>query len=459
MTGLFSLSLVFAATACSKKEDSSIEEIPPVETEAPPTEAPEMPPDTPTIKDLSDQEIFWLSDYDLNPAEGNDRSAALAIFEEQFHGHITWIPCGSENKLDALSERLLSGEPVDMFPYDMTIFPQGVCKDLFQPLDDYINLNDEIWNDMQNAVSMYAQNGKHYVIPYDTIDPLLLIYSRQMLQENSLDDPYDLYQSGQWDWNAFMNLMQDFKDGGSGRYGLCGSSAGQGIAQSVGKPFVSFDGTAFSNNLADPDLKAAETLLAAIRDRNLYSSGWYPSFPASHDILFYAMPEWALSVSNASDPDADFMAVPFPKSPDLDQSYLSAEYAAHMLVKNSDKGEAVGIYISCERLAASQEIYQQSAKKQALEESYLLGVPGFFTEEQYNAIQNYRSDLTTIFDPGFGMGTAMYTGSGFANENSSAMYQLMNGLLSDQFTSWEALSASCSPAVDSAVSECNTAIQ
>ena len=452
--GLLSLSLLFSMTACKKVDDSSYYK-----------EEDEVTIETPPVTEALDEhanEIYWLADYDINPTNNQDRSVALTLFEEQFGGKINWIQCTSDNKLDTLTNRILGGDPVDMFPYEWDALPNGVYKNQYQPLDDYLDLNDSIWDGMKDAIDMFAYNGQHYVIPYAVSDPMLITYSRQMCQENDLDDPYELYQNGEWNWAVFMEMMKTFVNNNADRYGICGWF-GQALVQSTGKTIINFDGSQFTNNIFDSDIEAAEYLILAIQNQNLYQPGWFSSFPDTHDVLFYAMSDWSLAGSNAANPDSDLMIVPFPKSPDSDKYYLCGNYAAKMLVKNSSKGEAVAKYIYCERLAETEEAYKEAAKQKALivEKSASGAVLGYVTEEQYDAIQEIKDNTVTVFDFGYGMGSIMYGDGDYTYETRGIMNNLMDGLLnySEQVDSWAVLRDNWSPAIDSVIETYNSAIR
>lgn len=425
-------------TACAEEipQDSQTMESPESQTE----------PIAETEPDFSEtvEEIYWLSDYDLNPIQGQQRSTALALFEDQYHGKVTWIWCDPELKSETLTSRIQSGEPVDMVSYDMTDFPVGVLENQYQPLDAYLDLTDPIWNDMQDAIENYAYQGEHYVIPYATENNLLLIYDKNLCQKNSLADPYALYQSGEWTWDTFQEMMQEFVAKNPG-YCISGN-IGRGILQSTGVKILG----GYENHLNDPAVTAAENFLQEISDAELYTPEFYSN--AQENILFYAMEDWALDRSNAMNPDADYMAVPFPKAPDAEQYYLSGTHEAKMLVKNSEKGNAVAAYIYCERLAHTDPAYQEAAKQNALtgQTSAAGQVLSYRTEEQYNAIQSYQTDLELITDPGYGMGSILYGNGEYTYETKGVMNRLEESILKDQKT-WEQILADCQPLLDTAL--------
>lgn len=458
LAGLISLSLLLGATGCAGADNPETSSHYKENDEVSIAEA-----EVENKVDLGGETIYWLANYDINPTNNNDRSVALTLFEDQFGGKVEWIQCTSDNKFDTLTNRILGGDPVDMFPYEWDALPNGVYKQQYQPLDDHIDLDDEIWNGMRDAIDMYAYNGKHYVVPFAVSDPLLITYSRTMCSENGLDDPYELYQDGEWDWDSFMEMMKTFVangDGSSQRYGIAGWF-GQAMVQSTGKTIVNFDGKQFTNNISDPDIEAAENLMAEIRSLKLFDPNWYSYFPDTGNVLFYAMSDWSLSASNANNADADIMVVPFPKCPDADEYYLCGNFAAKMLVKNSTKGKAVGTYILCERLAETTPEYQAAAKEKGLiVEKSASGVTlGYKTEEQYDAILSYKDDATCVFDFGYGMGATMYGEGDYTYETRGIMNNLMDALLKyDEVDSWPVLRDNWSAAIDDVLKTYNDAL-
>lgn len=459
LAGLLSVSMLLTATACGgdTTEDNSHYKSEDEVTLSAPEEV-----DGPDV-DISGQTIYWLGTYDLNPKNNQDRSVALTLFEDVYGGKVEWIQCTSDDKFDVLTNRILGGDPVDMFAYEWDALPNGVYKDQYQPLDDYLDLEDEVWADMRDVIDMYEYNGKHYVVPYAISDPLLITYSRAMCEENGLDDPYELYQDGEWDWNTFMDMMKTFVAAGDGttqRYGIAGWF-GQAVVQSTGQTIVKFDGTQFTNNIYDPQIEAAETLMEEMRSLNLYDATWYSCFPDAGNILFYGMADWSLAESNAKNPDADIMVVPFPKDPEADDYYLCANFAAKMLVKNSTMGDAVATYIYCERLAEYEEEYKQAAKEKALivEQSASGVTLGYKTEEQYDAIMEFKEDTTPVFDFGYGMGSTMYGEGEYTYETRGIMNNLMDGILKyDDVDSWAVLRDNWSAAIDDVLKTYNDAI-
>lgn len=415
----------------------------------------------PNDVDISGQEIVWMADYDINPSNNDDRSVALTLFEDTYGGKVKWIQTTSATKFDDLANKIMSDEQVDMFPYEWSCLPNGVYKDQYEPLDDYINLDDDLWADVKYMAESLVYNGKHYVIPYAISDPVCIQYSRELMQEEGLDDPYELYQKGEWTWDTFMDMMEKFvnnADDGEERFGINGWF-GQAVVQSTGKTIVTYDGSKFANNITDPQIEKAELLLQQIAQENLYDPSWKSYFPEDGLTLFYAMGgTWSLGESNGKNPDGDIMIVPFPKDPDADKYYACANYAAKMLVKNSQRGDAVATYIKCERIAQVEEQYKETAKQKALIQTQDAkgNVIKYITEEQYDAFQKYvEQDISPVFDYGFGMGSRMYGDGEYTYETRGVMNNLMEALLNGEVNTWAELREAWSSVVDTEIETYN----
>lgn len=466
IAGIMSISMMFSLGACSGSSDGGSTDGDTTTTARRTKEEDEVTvadlgEKYPNDVDISGQEIVWMADYDINPSNNDDRSVALTLFEDTYGGKVKWIQTTSATKFDDLANKIMSDEQVDMFPYEWSCLPNGVYKDQYEPLDDYINLDDDLWADVKYMAESLVYNGKHYVIPYAISDPVCIQYSRELMQEEGLDDPYELYQKGEWTWDTFMDMMEKFvnnADDGEERFGINGWF-GQAVVQSTGKTIVTYDGSKFANNITDPQIEKAELLLQQIAQENLYDPSWKSYFPEDGLTLFYAMGgTWSLGESNGKNPDGDIMIVPFPKDPDADKYYACANYAAKMLVKNSQKGDAVATYIKCERIAQVEDQYKETAKQKALIQTQDAkgNVIKYITEEQYDAFQKYvEQDISPVFDYGFGMGSRMYGDGEYTYETRGVMNNLMEALLNGEVNTWAELREAWSSVVDTEIETYN----
>jgi len=324
--------------------------------------------------------IYFMSDYDLNPENGKSRSIPLTLFEDVYGGKIEWLPTTQETMYDDLSKAVLGGQQVDMFPYCDNALAGGISKDLFEPLNDYVDFNAERWSGIKGLADKMAYKGNYYAVPTNINSPSVLIYSRKAVKDMKLDDPYKLYTEGKWTWEKFIEMMKEFEGTG------CAGWIGQGIMQSTGQSYVNYDGSAFTSNLDNEQLAAAGEIADQIAGP-MYDGYWYDEL--DDDILFLGTGSWDIADSNKENKDDDVFFVPFP-SQDGSGKFVTADINAKMLVKGSKNAEAVAQYLECERIAVTEDKYIEAQKKAAIESG--------ITEEQYTFLEELKNPENVVFD-------------------------------------------------------------
>ena len=120
-------SMLYGTVGCKNKNKSESSSISELISEA----------NTEDVRNTKGQTIYWLSDYDINPEENQERSTALALFEDVYGAKIEYFPAKSSELMSTLNALLQAGETVDMFPYYNEYALSGITDDKFQPLDEY----------------------------------------------------------------------------------------------------------------------------------------------------------------------------------------------------------------------------------------------------------------------------------------------------------------------------------
>ena len=157
--GLTALASLFAFSACGSEE--STEDDFTWESDAVTVNTENV--DTADKADISGQTIYWLGIYDLNPTKNNpDRSVALTLFEDVYGGKIEYIQTTSSKMFDDLANRIIGGDPVDIFDYQWNAVPYGVYKNQYQPLDDYIDIFCPMWDSVEGVIDSMDYKGKDY---------------------------------------------------------------------------------------------------------------------------------------------------------------------------------------------------------------------------------------------------------------------------------------------------------
>lgn len=382
-----------------------------------------------TDVDISGKTLKWMGIYDLNPTNDSpERSAELALFEDTYGASIEYIPTTSDKRFDDLATAILGGTSPDIFVYEWLTFPYGISKGQYQPIDSLIDWEDPMWADVKDTADKFIWKGEHYIAPlgYAFNDTQVLMYNQRLVEEEGLEDPYEMYLNGEWDWNAFEDMMKTFVENGNGsdRYGIGGWWA-NAFVYTAGETMVTYDGEKFTNNLNSGNIERAQAVIEDIFKSNLIKRGWIGGESAftSNDLLFYSMGTWAYNAAANSMPDDTIQIVPFPKNPDLDEYYVSNKVSAYMWVKGSENGDVVKAWLDCNRLVNYDEKYKEITK-----EKFLTNNSGWTSEMYDVAMDFYDSDkFTQAYDYGYGLSTYM------GDEVMSILYE---GIVNELSENW-----------------------
>lgn len=403
---VFAALMAFSAAGCGKSEDISEESSFVEQLKVPDSQ------DIEAIPEGSEKELVWLSYWDLNPAKGSgEKRAELSLFEQK-GGSITYKRTTSSKKYDDLATSVLSGSPADIFPFDTgMVFPYNCVMGMFQPIDEIVNFDDALWSDVKETADQYTLSGEHFVAPIQFIPLSVITYDADVIDNNALEDPLDLYNQGKWDWDAMMSIMRDWSASGTAEtphYGINGWFQAF-FYYSTGKTLISYDETAdeYVSDITDVDLERAANFIYTIKKDGLYYSDWIgdASEAFNKNILFYAMGPWASMDTHTPDEGDNWKVVPIPRDPNSDTYYCAVDTTAYMWVKGSQKRDAVKCWFECAKIVNTQQSYKDLARQK-----FMLNNPNWF-EESYDMVYNeiLSGKLSNIVDIGAGINNDQIT--------------------------------------------------
>ena len=380
-----------------------------------------------SIPDGAQKELIWMGTYDLNPAkEEDEKSVELTLFEKK-GGSIKWIEVWDDQKFDKLATAITSGKDVpDIFKYEWLAFPSQVVTGMYQSVDDIVDFNADIWSDVKPTAEQFSLKGKHYVAPISFSVGTLMMYNKDIIDNEGLEDPYELYKKGEWNWDTWYDIMSSFKANASGeeeRYGIAARWFAPQLVQQTGQTIVTYEDGVFKNNLNNPDLERAENLLYNLGKEGLVDMTYYGSAKScftAGTTLFYNMGTWAMSGTNGPTASDNWKVVPIPADPQSDEKYMSSDMLAYMWVKGSTAKEAVKCWFECSRVANFDENYQQTTK-----EKFLADNPGWDEEMYQVKLDASSSEYKPVFDFGYGISSILAQDDSKTGTNApmSALYE------------------------------------
>ena len=416
------------------------------------------------IPDDAEKEIRWLGTYDLNPSKGQDKTVEMTLFNNK-GGSVVWDQVIDSEKFDKLAAALMSKKNMpDIFKYEWMAFPCQVVKDMYQPVDEIVDFDNDLWADTKPTADQFVLDGKHYVAPISFEPTTYMMYDYAVVESEGLDDPYETYLAGDWNFDAWQDIVNSFCSNASGdeeRYGINGWFNTQ-IIQQTGKTMVNYDAdtNTFVSNLNDPDIERAENMLYEMGKNGYIWDTWTGSANNAlkdGNCLFYCMGTWAMTGNAGPKEGDDWRIVPMPYDPNTEEKYMSSAMLAYMWVKGSEKKEAVKAWYECCRIAATDEEYQENGKQK-----FLNANPGW-TEDMYQVLLDTRStEYIQVFDYGYGISGTL-SDDNVAEDGSCVtrkLYEYTNKTDDDgkRYT-WAALRESYSATVESELKEINAAIQ
>lgn len=399
LAGISALTLTLSMTACGGDSssnggsDSSADETTTVTTTTAATvelnTATLAEEDAATLEEVADKElrdvelenktIKWLAHYDINPstAKGDSEAVNISLFKSKYGGEIQWYSTTWNTRYSDLSTYVLGGEGIDFFPCDTAALPKGVVSGMFQPVDDYIDLNSPLWQDVSEAMEIYNFNGKHYELVNSVTAENIVIYNKQTISEQGLDDPWELYQAGEWNWDSFEKMLEQFVDPDADQVGLDGYWNEKALLLSAGVPSVEAVDGHLVTNLNDPTIEKAMNWMyglynkGLVMDMSLYDWSEQPQFMGEGKELFYIIGAWAVQ----SDPDTWNTKIPVENlglapvpSPEGSDPYQAATLDGWVICKGAANPEGVALFSECTRLANTSDDAIAIADKKAKED-------------------------------------------------------------------------------------------
>lgn len=303
---------------------------------------------------LENPNITYFGYYDMRVA--GDIKPTVKLFEETYGGKIDYMTVSWGDRLDKLQTLITTGQSPDLVDKDGLTFPNLMSKNVYADLTPYMEpyMSEPHWSEgVQNLIERYSWDGKHYFYPWAlSALPNGLLYNADFFKSLGLKNPMELYESNNWTWDTFKEIMADFMrvnpDAIGGVYGVVSSE----IILSTGVPLIGVDNGQISNNIADPSIDRAANFLMEIRKENyavrgegMWSNETEPL--ASGHVAFMGVGDWKFS--EFCDPSVytdEFEFVPFPRDPLADKYYYNTTVFGYLVPSGASNPEGSAAFIN-----------------------------------------------------------------------------------------------------------------
>ena len=333
--------------------------------------------------ELENSTIKWYAHYDINPGNGQVTPPGLQMFKDTYDGKIEFVQTTWDNRYTDLAAKVMANDSPDFFPAsDMDGFPKGAIKGMFEPVDEYVDLDSELWADVKATSDSFVYNGGHYVIPIGSAPDYVCVYNTKTIEEHGLEDPATLYYNNEWTWSKFSKMCLEFVDADHDVYSLDGYWYPSALNNICGVPLIGLENGKIVNNMERPEIAKMQELMYELQKNEVVfdrsSNNWATRGDGTtgeglgtYLTLFIPVGLWGIedtpeNVKPFGDVEAgEIMFCPMPRLDDSDTYYVSARVEGYHIIKNAPNPMGVAAYLNCLKVCATEasEITEQQLKE------------------------------------------------------------------------------------------------
>lgn len=345
--------LALALAACTGGGETPADD-PPPETAATPTPAP-APAETPPpvvdetdyrplfgpyandVHDFGGIDIVIFFPWDRTPAAGVTPEAdrlleRIAHFEDRWNFNLVWREIGWDNYVARYITTTMAGDPMGHFGYIISrdLFPMFITAGIAQPLSpfgifdqtDYypIMVESTRFNDMLHGVRYHFGTG-HGGIHGNATG---VFFNTTILDREGLPSPFDLYDQGEWTWDAMMDIAtratRDLTgDGTTDQWGITARFAPHAFVASNGGGIILEQGGEFSFGLLQPQALEALTFFSELSSLPIWAPGGPWDAPmnnfAAGNVALNINQWWSINRYGHEQMDDNWGWIPMPMGP------------------------------------------------------------------------------------------------------------------------------------------------
>ncbi len=355
-----------------------------------------------------------------------------------------------------LTKLVQAGDSPDIFQFELMNYPFTAWKNLIEPVDEHIDFSTSLWDHTRDVMKQLEWGGKNYC-PVTSVNlNYLLWYRRSVVKEAGLEDPYELYKAGKWDWNTFLDMCSKFNDPDNDKYSIDGWNVAASFVCTTGTPILTIENGKLKSNLYDPNLeRCVNTVITTMAKQNyrfprheneswsLNFQGWVIGDELFFTDLGYAVKDsFQTQITTYEWEDGDVFFVPYPKDPEADKYYQGMKVDPWLLCSGSQNYTGYAAWNLCSAMVASDaEIAERLSE--ISHEQLMTNYEGF-TEEMLDfldELQGPNSPLTPVFDFKSGIGQDVADGNNAKNPVDGLIEVPYNDGLDNEgnpstFTSW-----------------------
>lgn len=190
-------------------------------------------------------------------------------FQKETGINVKWV-VGSYNEYSTkIASRVASKEAPDIIR--LMRIDMGLLQ-VLQPLQNFnYDFTDEAWD--KRIMDFYTFDGKTYGTNMrNTLiqQPRALIYNKNLISKYDLEDPYELWKQGAWNWDKFEEICRTFKEEvDDDTYLPWTSYQWADAGDAYGASMIKREGDRFVSNMNDPNLLKGWQKMCQLREEGI----------------------------------------------------------------------------------------------------------------------------------------------------------------------------------------------
>lgn len=259
----------------------------------------------PVVKGLE----TWMTDSRL--------ATTVALREEAYGIDYQYDTCQMSERMAKWVSAYVAGDAYDVLWVMAAEFPIVAQKGLVQPLEKILPVHDEKYFN-QATTNAFSWKGRVYGAndALTGVDTFGIYYNATLFDNAGETSPLELYESGQWTWDALLNLAKTFYNVSGAPddvYGFAGSYdfIARSAIVSNGGAVITYTDTGADITLKDKKTMGAIDWSNQLREYNVESR---PTFLAGGAAMYIERISQMNTIRAASS-TYEFGWVPFPKGP------------------------------------------------------------------------------------------------------------------------------------------------
>ncbi len=194
---------------------------------------------------------------------------AYDLFKEKYNGNIEMDALGYAGYTQKIAANQAGGKVYDIIFLYTPEYPAMITSNCAIPVTDYITTAD-LWKNgkeggfTEAVIQDFSWNGEAYALGGNYMQVIYAVfYNKKIFKDNRMDDPETLIKNGQWTWEKYLEMGQEYIKANPGKY-FMQSLAGQqvdGFIQSYNTDIVVMKNGVMKENTADKQLYKAFDML------------------------------------------------------------------------------------------------------------------------------------------------------------------------------------------------------